>query len=266
MTGCATIKGWFNDTKKENIEPPTPLSEHSRPAQRAEASGASASARAPRRPARACVPAYADGKLYAASTTGDDRSVRCGNRTQPVEQAASASASGFIWHHGNNSVRWAGGPSVDGDLLVVGSLEGARAGVRGRRRRRALERAAFVGDHRGAGDRRRHRRRAHARWPYFRPRSRRRLAQVGLRPRHRAAAEPARQQRAGVRRRCRLRRRGQRQGRRAARERRRGALGADAVARRRPHRNRPPAGRRRTQSSSTTTSSMPPAIAVRPPR
>ena len=24
-SGCATIKGWFNDTKKENIQPPTPL-------------------------------------------------------------------------------------------------------------------------------------------------------------------------------------------------------------------------------------------------
>ena len=24
MAGCGTIKGWFNDTKKENIEPPTP--------------------------------------------------------------------------------------------------------------------------------------------------------------------------------------------------------------------------------------------------
>jgi len=31
MTGCGTIKGWFNDTKKENIEPPTPLAENFAP-------------------------------------------------------------------------------------------------------------------------------------------------------------------------------------------------------------------------------------------
>ena len=31
VTGCATVKGWFNDVKKENIEPPTPLSEQFSP-------------------------------------------------------------------------------------------------------------------------------------------------------------------------------------------------------------------------------------------
>ena len=31
MSGCATIKGWFNDTKKENIQPPTPLPDHFKP-------------------------------------------------------------------------------------------------------------------------------------------------------------------------------------------------------------------------------------------
>ena len=27
VSGCATIKGWFSDVKKENIQPPTPLVE-----------------------------------------------------------------------------------------------------------------------------------------------------------------------------------------------------------------------------------------------
>jgi outer membrane protein assembly factor BamB len=60
-SGCATIKGWFNDTKKENIQPPTPLVQFTptltvqklwdaRPTGGAGSSGAHV------------APAYADGK------------------------------------------------------------------------------------------------------------------------------------------------------------------------------------------------------------
>lgn len=122
LCGCATIKGWFNDSKSENIEPPTLLTEFpqtlsvqklwsERVGKGAEHSGA-----------RMGV-AYADGKIFAASVTGDVSAFDAATgRTLWHKQ--SGSRHGWIWHHGDNSVRWSGGPSVEGDLVVVGTLEG----------------------------------------------------------------------------------------------------------------------------------------------
>lgn len=123
MSGCATIKGWFNDTKKENIEPPTPLSEQftgtlsitkvwsDRVGKGAEKTGAE------------IRPAYSDGKIYAASTTGIVEALDAATG-HSLWRKQAGSRGGFIWHHGDNSVRFGGGPSVEGDLIVVGTLEG----------------------------------------------------------------------------------------------------------------------------------------------
>jgi outer membrane protein assembly factor BamB len=122
LSGCATIKGWFNDAKSENIEPPTVLVEFpqtltvqkvwsERIGKGAESSGARMRT------------AYADGKLYAASVTGDVAAFDASNG-RTLWQKRLGSRKGFIWHHGDNSVRWSGGPSVAGDLVVVGSLDG----------------------------------------------------------------------------------------------------------------------------------------------
>jgi outer membrane protein assembly factor BamB len=122
MSGCATIKGWFGDSKSENIEPPTALVEFpqtltvqkvwsERIGKGAEQTGARMGA------------AYADGKIFAASTTGDVSAFDAAtgktlwHRTLGIRR-------GFVLHHGDNSVRWSGGPSVSGDMVVVGTLEG----------------------------------------------------------------------------------------------------------------------------------------------
>ena len=123
MSGCATIKGWFNDVKKENIEPPTPLSEPFTSTINiqhvwSERVGAGAEKTGVR-----MRPAYADGKLYAASTTGALEAFDAATG-HSLWRKELGTRHGFIWHHGNNSVRLSGGPTVDGDLLVVGSLEG----------------------------------------------------------------------------------------------------------------------------------------------
>src|SRR5690349_12783711 len=70
VSGCATIKGWFSDIKKENIQPPTPLVEPA-PAAVAvqklwdERVGNGADATGVR-----MAPYYADGKLYAIGSDG----------------------------------------------------------------------------------------------------------------------------------------------------------------------------------------------------
>ena len=123
LCGCATIKGWFNDAKSENIEPPTPLTEFpqtlnvqklwsERIGKGAEATGARMGT------------AYSDGKLFAASVTGDVSAFDA-TTGHTLWHKQLGSRHGFIWHHGANSVRWSGGPSVDGDLVVVGTLEGS---------------------------------------------------------------------------------------------------------------------------------------------
>lgn len=122
MSGCATIKGWFNNAKKENIQPPTPLTEFTptlnvqkvwdtHPTSGAGESGARV------------APVYADGKLFVAGVDGDVAALDAGSG-RTIWSKRFGQRHGFILHHGQNSVRWAGGPAIDGGLLVVGGLEG----------------------------------------------------------------------------------------------------------------------------------------------
>ena len=122
-TGCQTIKNIFNDVKKENIEPPTPLTEivpsvqvqllwQERIGKGSDKSGVRIS------------PAVLDGKLYAAGTDGTISALDAATG-KTLWSKHLGKRHGFVWHHGNNSVRWAGGPGTDGKLVVVGSLEGA---------------------------------------------------------------------------------------------------------------------------------------------
>lgn len=123
MTGCGTIKGWFNDTKKENIEPPTPLAENFTPAIPVQKLWSERIGKGAEKTGALMRPAYADGKLYAASTTGAVTAYDAASgKTLWSKQLGSR--RGFLIHRGANSVRWGGGPSVDGDLVVVGTLEG----------------------------------------------------------------------------------------------------------------------------------------------
>jgi outer membrane protein assembly factor BamB len=121
-TGCATIKNIFNDVKKENIEPPTPLVEFPQtlPVQKLwDTHVGKGSAKTGVRMA----PAYADGKLFVAGVDGTIASIDAASgRTLWNKDFGKRHC--FLFHHGQNSVRWSGGPAVDGSLVVVGSLEG----------------------------------------------------------------------------------------------------------------------------------------------
>ena len=123
MTGCGTIKGWFNDTKKENIEPPTPLAENFAPSLSVQKVWSERIGKGAEKTGASARPAYADGKLFAASTTGVVEAYDAATG-KTLWSKHLGSRRGFLIHRGPNSVRWSGGPSVDGDLVVVGTLEG----------------------------------------------------------------------------------------------------------------------------------------------
>jgi outer membrane protein assembly factor BamB len=122
LSGCATIKGWFSDSKSENIEPPTLLTEFP-PALTVQKLWSERIGNGPERTGARMSTAYADGKIYAASVTGDVSAMDA-NSGRTLWHKQLGSRHGWLWHHGSNSVRWSGGPSVDGDLVVVGTLEG----------------------------------------------------------------------------------------------------------------------------------------------
>jgi outer membrane protein assembly factor BamB len=122
LGGCTTIRNWFGSTKSENIEPPTPLVEFpqtlsveklwsERIGKGADVSGARMGT------------AFADGRLYAASVSGDVSAFDASSG-HTVWHKHLGNRRGWIWHHGDNSVRWSGGPAVAGDLVVVGTLDG----------------------------------------------------------------------------------------------------------------------------------------------
>jgi outer membrane protein assembly factor BamB len=121
-TGCQTIKNIFNDVKKENIEPPTPLTEIV-PAVQVQKLWEERIGKGSDKSGVRMSPALADGKLYAAGTDGTVSALDAATG-KTLWSKHLGSRHGFIWHHGNNSLRWAGGPGTDGNLLVVGSLEG----------------------------------------------------------------------------------------------------------------------------------------------
>jgi len=122
FSGCGTIKNFFNDVKKENLEPPTPLTEFAPSVNVQKLWGERVGKGAAKTGAR-MRPVIADGKLYAAGVDGTVAALDA-QTGRTLWQKRLGSKQGFIFHHGKNSLEWAGGPSVAGDLLVVGSLDG----------------------------------------------------------------------------------------------------------------------------------------------
>lgn len=122
LGGCATIKGWFNNAKKENIEPPTPLALITPTLNVQKLWDTHADSGADNSGAMA-APAYADGKLYVAGVDGKVAALDA-TSGRTLWSKRFGKRHGFILHHGENSMRWASGTAVDGSLLTVGSLEG----------------------------------------------------------------------------------------------------------------------------------------------
>lgn len=98
--------------RKDNVEPPTPLSESFTPTLAVQSLWTATPGNGAGNSGARLRPAVADGRLYVA---GVDGSV----------QALDAATGRNLWSVRDKKERWSGGPAANGDLVVVGSLEGS---------------------------------------------------------------------------------------------------------------------------------------------
>jgi outer membrane protein assembly factor BamB len=119
LGGCNWIKSLG---KKDNVEPPTPLTEFTPIVQvdRLWSEGAGDGAGDS---GAQLAPAVVDGRLYAASVDGSVEAIDAATG-HTVWDKHLGERKGWLWKRGEATLRWSGGPGVAGDLFVVGSLDG----------------------------------------------------------------------------------------------------------------------------------------------
>lgn len=119
LSGCSWLKTLGG---KDNVEPPTPLTEFAPTAQIdrlwTEGVGGGSGNSGAR-----LTPGESDGRLYSAGIDGTVAALDAATG-RTLWQKRLGERKGWLWRRGENSVRWSGGPAVQGDLLVVGGLDG----------------------------------------------------------------------------------------------------------------------------------------------
>ncbi|MBC6941351.1 MAG: outer membrane protein assembly factor BamB [Xanthomonadales bacterium] len=119
-SGC----NWFKSMgRKDNVEPPTPLLEFAPTLQVERLWSASVGDGAGLSGARMTPAVGADGRVYAVSIDGSIEAFD-GASGRSAWRKRLGGSRGFLWKRGEHSMRWSGGPAIDGDLLVVGGLDG----------------------------------------------------------------------------------------------------------------------------------------------
>jgi outer membrane protein assembly factor BamB len=119
LGGCNWIKSLG---KKDNVEPPTPLTEFTPTVQVNKLWSEGAGDGAGESGAK-LAPTVVDGHLYAASVDGVVKAIDAASG-RTIWEKRLGDRKGWLWKRGANSLRWSGGPAVQGDLLVVGTLDG----------------------------------------------------------------------------------------------------------------------------------------------
>lgn len=120
LGGCT----WFRNLgKKDNVEPPTPLAESFTPTLSVQRAWTGSAGKGPGKSGAPMVPAVADGRLFVADVEGNLSALDAatGKRLWNVH---TGKRSGAYWRRTDTSVRWSGGPTVAGDLVIVGGLDG----------------------------------------------------------------------------------------------------------------------------------------------
>lgn len=107
LGGC----NWFKSIgKSDNVEPPKALAEFA-PSVAVERLWSAGVGNGAGVTGARLTPAFADGRLYAGSVDG-------------TLLAVDATSGRALWSRRDKSLRWSGGPVVQGDLLVAGTLDG----------------------------------------------------------------------------------------------------------------------------------------------
>ena len=127
LVGLVGLAGCHN-SKKENIEPPTPLADFTPSVEVTQVWDARVGKGAGDSGVR-LRPAVVDGVLYAASTDGKLAAFNATDGKQ-LWSKSTRTHGWFGWGDKNRKdARYSGGPGVDGDLLVIGTLDGHVYGV-----------------------------------------------------------------------------------------------------------------------------------------
>ncbi len=119
LGGCNWLKSLG---KKDNVEPPTPLTEFVPTAQVdrlwSEGVGGGAGDSGAR-----LSPGHAEGRLYAAGVDGTIEAIDAASG-RTLWNKHFGKRNGMFWHRSENSLRWSGGPTASGDVVIVGGLDG----------------------------------------------------------------------------------------------------------------------------------------------
>lgn len=124
LGGCNWIKTLG---RKDNVEPPTPLTEFVASAQVDKLWSEGIGDGAGRSGARIAPAASSDGRVYVAAINGEVEALDAATG-RTLWRRKLGERKGWLWKR-SDTLRWAGGPSVDGDLLVVGGLDGQIAAM-----------------------------------------------------------------------------------------------------------------------------------------
>jgi len=118
-----------NSFKKENIQPPTPLNEDLKATVQVDRLWTTSIGDGANDNGVRMRPAVADGVLYAASTDGKLAAIDA-NSGKTLWSKSSKTHGWFGWGEKDlPDALFSGGPAVNGDLLVVGTLDGHVYGV-----------------------------------------------------------------------------------------------------------------------------------------
>ncbi|MEO7917659.1 MAG: outer membrane protein assembly factor BamB [Dokdonella sp.] len=118
LTGCNWIKGLG---KKDNVAPPAELVEFT-PTVNVERIWSSGIGDGAGKSGARMRPAIVAGRVYAGGVDGRVMALDAGNGSK-VWSEKSGKRTGWFGR-GGNSDRWAGGPASNGDLVVIGGLDG----------------------------------------------------------------------------------------------------------------------------------------------
>jgi outer membrane protein assembly factor BamB len=119
LGGCSWLKKLGTP---DNVEPPTPLTDIKPTVRIDRVWNENVGGGAGQSGAHLSL-AVAGNRMYAAGINGTVQAIDAASG-KTLWQKRLGTRSGWLWRRGVNTLRWSGGPSVDGDLVVVGGLDG----------------------------------------------------------------------------------------------------------------------------------------------
>ncbi|WP_254425083.1 outer membrane protein assembly factor BamB [Rhodanobacter sp. B04] len=128
LTSLVALAG-CHSFKKENVEPPTPLAKDFKPTVQVSKLWSTSIGKGAGDSGARLRPTVVDGVLYADSTDGKLAAIDA-NSGKTLWSKSTRTQGWFGWgDKKRKDAMYAGGPAVDGDLLVVGTLDGHVYGV-----------------------------------------------------------------------------------------------------------------------------------------